>query len=460
MCDEQTPMKNDSSFTHAPISRRAFLQQTTVAASAVLGVPLIVPARVLGKDGQVAPSNRITMGFIGTGRQAYYSNLGGFMNQPDAQVVAVCDVDSWRMEQARKKVEDYYAQEMPAGTYKGCATFRDFRELIARRDIDAVMISTPDHWHVPISIAAIKAGKDVSCEKPITRSIYEGRKLSDLATKEKRAFRMDSEFRASQHMHRAVEIVRNGKIGKLLRIITGTPKDPTLPAQPDMPVPEELDYDMWLGPAPQAPYTEKRVHPRHEAKGRPGWLCIRDYADGMMANWGAHLNDIAMWGNNTERTGPIEIEGTGKYPPKGNLWDIILEFEVHFTFANGAVLICKTDKPYVRFEGTEGWVQVKYPPEIDAQPESLRKWRPGPNDTPVLYKNSEKRDFLDAVKSRGPSQADAEVGHRNTSLAHLGLAAIDLGRKLKWDPAKEVVIGDDEANKRLQPKPQRAPWQV
>jgi len=477
-------MKQHANLIRARISRRAFLQQTTSAAGAVLGAPLIVPARVLGKDGQVAPSNRITMGFIGTGRQAYYSNLGGFMNQPDAQVVAVCDVDSWRMEQARKKVEERYAQEQPSGTYKGCATFRDFRDLLARKDIDAVMISTPDHWHVPMAIAAIKAGKDVSCEKPLTRSIYEGRKLSDLAAKEKRAFRVDSEFRASQHMHRAVEIVRNGKIGKLQRIITGTPKDPTLEAQPNMPVPEELDYDLWLGPAPQAPYTEKRVHPRHDLKNRPGWLCIRDYSDGMLANWGAHLNDIAMWGNNTERAGPVEIEGTGKYPPKGNFWNIILEFEVHFTFANGVVLTCKTnelttrsksgkikqqtkiefeerpDTAYVRFEGTEGRVQVKYPPEIQAQPESLCRWRPGPNDIHVLYKNSEKRDFLDAVKSRGPSQADAEVGHRNTSLSHLGLAAIDLGRKLKWDPAKEVVIGDDEANQRLQPRPQRPPWHV
>jgi predicted dehydrogenase len=227
-----------------------------------------------------------------------------------------------------------------------------------------------------------------------------------------------------------------------------------------MPVPPELDYDMWLGPAPAAPYTEKRVHPRQDAKGRPGWLCARDYADGMMANWGAHLNDIAMWANDTERTGPVEVEGTGKFPPQENLWNIILEFEVHCRFANGVRLTCKTDKPLIRFEGTEGWIQVNYPTEIEAQPESLLSWKPGPNDLSLPYKTSEKRDFLDAVKSRGPTQADAEVGHRNTSLAHLGLAAIELGRKIKWDPVKEVCVGDDGANDRLKPKPARAPWQV
>jgi predicted dehydrogenase len=227
-----------------------------------------------------------------------------------------------------------------------------------------------------------------------------------------------------------------------------------------MPVPPELDYDMWLGPAPKAPYTEKRVHPRHDAKGRPGWICVRDYADGMMANWGAHLNDIAMWANDTEHTGPVEVQGTGKYPPRENLWNVILEFEVHFLFANGVQLTCKTDKPFIRLEGSEGWIHVGYPNDITTQPESLLSWKPASNDLVLPYKTSEKRDFLDAIKTRGQTQGDAEVGHRNTSLCHLGLAAIDLGRKLKWNPAQEQVIGDDEANKRLQPKPLRGPWQT
>jgi predicted dehydrogenase len=451
-------MKTRRSPNGNKIPRRTFLRRAVVTAGASFAAPLILPARVLGADGNVSPGNRITLGMIGTGRQATYANLPGFLRESDAQIVAVCDVDSWRMDNARKLVEDHYAKQQTSGSYKGCATFRDFRELLARRDIDAVMISTPDHWHVPMAIAAVKAGKDVSCEKPLTRSIAEGRKLSDLVTREKKVFRTDSEFRSLRAFHRAVEVVRNGKIGKLKSILTSTPKDPTLAAQPEMPQPPELDYDLWLGPAPLRPYTEKRVHPRHDAKGRPGWICVRDYADGMMANWGAHLNDIAMWANDTERTGPVAVEGTGKFPPKENLWNIILEFEVHCLFANGVRLTCRTDEPLVRFEGTEGWVQVRYPTEMETHPESLLSWKPGSNDVALPYKNSEKRDFLDAVKSRGQTQADAEVGHRTSSLAHLGMLAVELGRKIKWDPAKELCLGDDEANERLKPKPARAPW--
>ncbi|MEI7728008.1 MAG: Gfo/Idh/MocA family oxidoreductase [Verrucomicrobiota bacterium] len=442
-----------------PSSRRAFLQ--TVSAAAAVA-PLVVPGRVLGLDGNVAPSNRITVGFIGTGRQTIYANIPGFLKEDDCQGVAVCDVDSWRMGVAKKNIEEFYAKKAASGNFKGCATFSDWRELLADKSIDAVMIGSPDHWHVIQAMAALRAGKDVACEKPLTRNIAAGRKMSDLVAKTGRMFRTDSEFRSNKACHRVVEMVRNGKIGKLQRIITGTPKDTTLASQPDMPVPKELNYDMWLGPAPLAPYTEKRVHAPQQPpnKTRPGWLAITDYADGMLANWGAHLNDIAMWANNTEHTGPIEIQATGTYPPKGNLWDVIQTFEAHFLYANGVTLTCKTDKPYMRFEGTEGWVQVVYPTQIDAEPESLLTWKPGPSDLHLPFKHSEKRDFLDAVKSRQQPLYTCEGGHRNNSLSHLALAAIAVGRKLKWDPVKEVVIGDAEANQALAPKPLRAPWVV
>ncbi|MBI5387099.1 MAG: Gfo/Idh/MocA family oxidoreductase [Verrucomicrobia bacterium] len=453
-------MKTSDSTLNPPFSRRSFLRQTSAVTAAAFAAPLIVPSSVFGADGTVAPSNRITIGFIGTGRQCVYANIPGFLREPDAQCIAVCDVDSWRMAKAKKQIEDFYAKPQASGNFKGCAAFRDWRELIARKDIDAVMISTPDHWHVVQAVAALRAGKDVACEKPLTRSIAEGRALADLVLKERRVFRTDSEFRSNRACHRAAQLVRNGKIGKLQRLITGTPKDSTLGPQPEMPVPAELDYDMWLGPAPLKPYTEKRVHPPHEDKGRPGWLCIRDYADGMLANWGAHLNDIALWAADLEHTGPVEIEATGKYPPKGNLWDIVQEFEAHFTFANSVRLTCKTEKPYMRFEGTEGWIQVVYPNDIDASAESLLAWKPGPNDLTLPFKHSEKRDFLDAVKSRQQPLYTAEGGHRNASLSHLALASIEVGRKLKWDPAKEIVFNDDAANQALQPKPLRAPWRI
>lgn len=438
-------------------SRRQFLRHTAVVAAAA---PLIVSSRVLGADGQVAPSNRITIGFIGTGRQCVYANIPGFLKEPDAQCVAVCDADAWRMEKAQKQINDHYAKNAPSGGFNGCAAIRDWQDLLVRKDIDAVMISTPDHWHMIQAIAALKADKDVACEKPLSRNIAEGRRMCETVLKEKRVFRTDSEFRSNKSCHRAAELVRNGKIGKLQQLITGTPKDSTLATPAAMSVPPELDYDMWLGPAPQKPYTEKRVHPRHEDKGRPGWLTIRDYADGMLANWGAHLNDIVLWGADLNETGPVEIEATGKFPPAGSFWDVVQEFEAHFTYANGLRLTCKTDKPYMRFEGTEGWIQVIYPTQIDASDDTLLNWKPGPNDLRLPFKSSEKRDFLDAVKTRTQPLYTAEGGHRNASLSHLAIASIELGHKLKWDPVKEVVIGDEAANRAMAPKPLRAPWRL
>jgi predicted dehydrogenase len=400
------------------------------------------------------------LGFIGTGRQATYANIPGFLHQPDAQVVALCDVDSWRLAKAREQVNRHYAQQTDSGNFQGCSALSDWRDLIARKDIDAVMISTPDHWHMIQAIAALKAGKDVSCEKPLTRNVVEGRRLVEAVKANRRVFCTDSEFRASLAMRRAAQLARNGKLGKLRRIITGTPKDATVGPQPEMPVPAELDYEMWLGPAPRVPYTEKRVHPRHDAGGRPGWLQIDDYADGMLANWGSHLNDIAMWGNDTERTGPVEVTATGSFPPAGNLWNVVQAFEARFSFENGVSLICKTDHPYIRFEGTEGWVQVTYPKETEIHDERLLDWEPGPKDIHLPVMLSEKRDFLDAVKSRQQPQFDAEGGHRRASLSHLALASMRLGRTLKWNPATEQVIDDDEANRLLQPKPLRSPWKL
>lgn len=440
------------------MTRRRFLRHALASLSAAATGPLIVPASVLGAGGRVPPSSRITIGFLGTGRQASYANIPGFLREPDAQAVAVCDVDAWRLEQARHQIEQFYASQRPSGTFKGCRAFRDWRELVAQADIDAVMISTPDHWHVRMAVAALKAGKDVACEKPLTRNIGEGRLLCRTVAATGRVFRTDSEFRCLRAWHRAAQLVRNGKIGQLQRVLTATPKDPTLGPQPTQPVPAELDYDLWLGPAPERPYTEKRVHPRHDLKGRPGWLCIRDYADGMLANWGAHINDIALWACDLEHTGPVEVQATGRYPPAGNLWDVVQEFEAHFAFANGLTLTCKTDEPYIRFEGTEGWVQVKYPNQFEVHPESLLSWTPGPNDRVLPFKPSEKRDFLDAVKTRRQPLCDAEAGHRVTSLSHLALAAIELGRKFRWDPVAEKAVNDEAVDKLLAPKPGRPPW--
>lgn len=440
------------------ITRRTLLKSTAATAASVCLAPTIVRAAALGKDGHVAPSNRIAIGMIGLGRQAIYTNLRSFLSARDCQVVALCDVDRWRLNitEPRKTV---WGGGVKPEEVKGIARYTDFREVLARKDVDAVMISTPDHWHVPMSIAAIKAGKDVSCEKPLTRSIAEGRLLSDLVTKHKRVFRTDSEFRSDPMFHRACELVRNGRIGKLHTIRTGVPIDKyEQPIIKETPIPEELDYEMWTGPAKKEPYQLERVHRPH-AYDRSDWMRVREYCDGMVTNWGAHLNDVAQWGNNTDRTGPVEVEGHGKYPPKGSLWDVLTEFEITYRYANGVTLIYKADKPYVRFEGTEGWVYAEFGKKLEASSQAILDSKIGPSEMHLLLKH-EKRDFIDCVKTRGQTLEDAEVGHRTTSLCHLGHIAVQVGGKLKWDPQAERFTNSEAANKLLTRPPGREPWRI
>ena len=434
-----------------PISRRSFLRRS----GAVVAAPMIVPNSVFGAD---APSNRVNIGAIGAGRQACYSNLPWFVKSPDCRVVAVCDVDSWRLNNARKAVEKQYAKEKPSGAYKGCATYGDFRELLARDDIDAVMVSTPDHWHVPISIAAVKAGKDAACEKPLSMSINESRVLAKAVQEHGRVFRVDSEFRSHDYFHHACELVRNGRIGKLHTIRTGVPRgDIGCGDEPEMPVPEELDYNMWQGPAPLAPYTEKRVHPPH-GYGRPGWMRIQTYCDGMITNWGTHLNDVAQWGHGTDHTGPVEVQATGTYPT-GGLWNVLLSFEARYKFADGVdMFYAIEDAPFVRFEGDEGWIHAGYGEALQASSESILQEEIGPDETHLPLKH-ELQDFIDCVKTRGRTLENEEVGHRTTSLCHLANISIKLGgQKLRWDPDKEEFIDNDAANTLRFRPPMREPW--
>ena len=435
-------------------TRRGFLKAAVTAAAA----PYIVPASALGAEGKTAPSRRVTFGMIGVGRQGTIANLRTLVSYEDTQILAVCDVDAWRLENARKIVDDHYAAKGRTGEAKGCATTKDFREVLARPDIDAVMISTPDHWHVPMAIAAAEAGKDVALEKPITLSIAEGRLLSDAMTRYGRVFRTDSEARSQWFFHKAAELARSGRIGKLHTIRTGVPRGDVAGGNPAaMPVPEGLDFDLWLGPAPEAPYTLDRVQPVGKLD-RPGWMRVRDYCEGMITNWGTHINDIAQWGHNTEHTGPVEVEGKGVYPSDG-LWNVLIDFEVKYRFADGVQMIYKMERPYVRFEGTEGWVQADWSNNsLTGRPESILKSPALPHEVQLPLK-SEKRDFIDCVKTRGRTIADAEVGHRTTTLCQLGHIAIQAGRKLRWDPVAERFPDDDQAN-RLLTRFMRSPWRV
>lgn len=405
---------------------------------ATAAAPLFVPSRVLGAW---APSNRVSVGVIGVGRQTAVVNLKQFVAMPEVQIAALCDTDSWRLESALALVEKATGQ-------KGCKSYRNYQELLADKSIDAVLVATPDHWHVPMSIAAVKAGKDVCCEKPLTRTIGEGRALADLVKKHKRVFRTDSEYRSKPWYHQAREAVRNGRIGELKAIHTGVPKgDIGCPPQPEMPVPPELDYVLWQGPAPRAPYTEKRVHKPHSYE-RPGWMRRLEYCDGMITNWGTHHNDLAQSANGTDRTGPVEVEGKGTYPERNSFWNVLLDFEVQYRYANGVRLTYKIDKPSIRFEGAEGWIYADDTGKIEASSSSILGPPSGSNWVRLAMK-TDKQDFIDAVRTRGETMADAEVGHRTTSLCHLGHIAIQVGQRLDWDPVRERFRNNDAANRFL-----------
>jgi len=437
------------------VSRRDFLKGSAVA-GAGLAIPMIVPASVFGAE---APSERITVGCIGVGRMGT-GDLGEALGFKQVQVVAVCDLDAKRAKIAQKRIESTYAKRSPGGDYKGCAVYSDFRELLARSDIDAVQIATPDHWHTLPALEAARNGKDIFLQKPLTLTIHEGRVLSDTVRRYGRVFQVGSQQRSDKEFRTACELVRNGRVGKLHTIKIGFGTDPGCPPQPTMPVPENLNYEMWLGPAPKAPYTEERVHPQNSISARPGWLRISDYGAGMITGWGSHHLDIAHWGMGTEYTGPVEIVGQAEFPKDG-LWDVHGDFQIEYTYANGVKMIAADEKKIkggVRFEGDKGWVWVTRG-AIDAEPKSLLQEQIGPGETKLYVSNNHKGNFYDCVKSRAPTIAPVEVGHRSCSACLLGDIAMRTGRKLQWDPEKEQFVNDEAANRMLS-KPMRAPWHL
>ncbi|MEK7730212.1 MAG: Gfo/Idh/MocA family oxidoreductase [candidate division KSB1 bacterium] len=440
--------------TPSHFSRRAFLKKT-FAASCLLACPTIVPATALGNN---PPSRRITLGCIGVGRMGR-ADLQDFLGFEEVQVLAVCDVDAKRASEAKQLVEAHYAGRATNGSYKGCAVYKDFREVLARDDIDAVAIVTPDHWHGLLAIAAAQAGKDIFVEKPLTFTIHEGCVLRDTVARYGVVSQIGSQQRSEANFRFACELVRNGRIGKLHTVRVGLPKDPTTRALALSPAPAGLDYDMWLGPAPLKPYAEMRVHPVADY-GRPGWMCVADYCHGMISNWGAHHLDIAQWGMGTEHTGPLAIEGRTTFPNEG-MWDVHGEFRVEYAYANEVQLICASTtqhKPGVVFEGSEGWVHVDRG-ALTTHPHTLATSSIGPNETRLYRSNNHKQNFLDCIRSRGATITPVVIGHRSNTLCNLGDIAMRLGRKLHWDTEAECFRDDDEANRALS-RPMRSPWQL
>jgi len=428
-------------------SRRDFLKATAAAAAAG---PLIIPSPIRAAGGRAAPNDLIGIGCIGVGGRGT-ADMNGLMNAglDDARVVAVCDVNEPTRQAAKDHVEKAYAVRLGKGSYKGCNAYRDFHELLARKDIDAVLIATPDHWHIPIGIAAAKAGKDMYIEKPLGMSVADGRALCSAVTGNKRIFQFGTQQRSDRRFRQACELVRNGKIGQLQTIKVGSPFSGFSPMDPEKPAPPGFDYDMWLGPAKKVPYTENRTKTPH-------WYYISDYALGFIAGWGIHHVDIAQWGNNTDLTGPIEYEGEGEFPPTGQLGDTATAWLVNCTYANGVKMIYADEKKVrhgITFEGPEGTVFVDRE-RIEAKPESLLKWEPGPNDVHLYKSDNHYRNFLDCVRSRKDTICPVEVAQRSDTICQLSDITIRRKRKMKWDPEKERFIGDPEADVWLS-KPKR-----
>jgi len=451
------------------LSRREFLcvaGSTSLGVGAGLALPNFFLNRARAQTGQ-NPSGLVRVGFIGVGGQGG-SNLGALMKL--AAVVAVCDVDSERLAKSKKRVEDT--------TKRPCAAFKDYRQLLESKDIDAVVVSTPDHWHALPSIHACEAGKDVYCEKPLTLTIAEGQAMLKIARRTNRIVQCGSQQRSDSKFLQAAEYVRNGRLGKIKRVLvglTGVNYDERAkpPVLPDSEPPPELDYDLWLGPAPWRPYNKNRVHYLF----RFYW----DYSGGQMTNWGAHHLDIAQWALGMDESGPVEIEGKGEFDSEKR-FETPIKFNLHYKYANGVAIECrcpnanvtellpdKVDRAKEILDGKTGFTGCIFEGEngllyinrgvIRAWPDTILEQPLKDSDVRLYASKQHHENWLDCIKSRKLPICDVAIGHRTATVCHLGNIAIRTGKKIKWDPAKEQVVGDAEAAKWVD-KPYRSPWKL
>ena len=467
----------------SPASRRHFLKASLAGG---IGFPMIVPARVFG---QSAPSNMIQVAQIGCGRQARDSELRGMLRHSDkARFVAICELDSVRMADAKQMIESDYEKKFGSGKYVALKTYENYREMLENKSIDAVLISTPDHWHALPTIEAAAAGKDIYLQKPASLTLKEGRQMADAVTKKGRIFRMGSQQRSAANFRLGCELVRNGRIGKVREVFIGLPTDPAGGDKTEMPVPKNLNYDMWLGSTTKVYYTEDRVHPQKptlQARyGRPGWLRCEQFGAGMITGWGAHHVDTAHWGMGTELTGPVELEADAKFAT-GGLWDVHGPYAIRARYADGTMMYISDKFPNgIKFLGDNGWIWVTRGAysAVDMQAVSAggnatrggpwtlgldasdRRWlKEGVKDNEVHLHaspgNDHHLDWLTAIKNRKDPVAPAEVGHRSNAVCLLGQIAMHTDGPINWDPAKEVFTGKnaDQMNKQLS-RPQRDPY--
>jgi predicted dehydrogenase len=435
------------------VTRRSFLRKAGAAAGAI-AAPLAVPSSILGNALRAAPNDRIAVGWIGTGDRGT-AVASEFMVQKDVQFVAACDPKRWALEAAKKRIDRYNKDD-------SCKTYGDLRELTARRDIDACLVTTCDHWHVLASISAARNGKDIYCEKPMGLSVAECQALREAILKNKRVFQFGTQQRSDPKFRQACELALNEKVGKVHTINVWSPASNAGGPTNVVPVPEGLDYETWLGPAPFKPYTQDRVT-------NQWWWFISDYALGFIAGWGIHPIDIAAWGAGAKIGGPVEVEGKGEFPKEG-VCDTATNWRIKYRYENGLTInftgwpsLEEWTKRYpgieshgTAFEGTEGWVHVNRAVVNASIPNLLESKNEGIR---LTESPGHVRNFLDSVKSRQKAICDIEEAVRSETLCQIGEIAIRLGRKVRWDPKTETFPGDEEANRRLS-RPMRAPWSL
>jgi predicted dehydrogenase len=429
------------------VNRRQFLRSATAAAAGLAVFPYVVPSSALGKAGSVAPSNRLVHGCIGVGGRGT-GVMKGFLGRNDIQIVAVCDVDKAHRDAAQKTVDQKYGNG-------DCATYHDFREVIARTDIDTLSLAMPDHWHSIPAIMAARAGKDIYAEKPLARTIYEGRQMVKAVEQYQRIWQTGSQQRSDAKFHRACELVRNGRIGKVSRVEVGLPTGREGPPAEVKPVPQGLDWDFWLGPAPWRPYMEFGKRGVHW-----DWRWILDFSGGQLTDWAGHHIDIAHWGLGLERTGPVEIEGRGEYPRDG-IYNVPMTYKFTCKYADGVEITVANNKQVrqgATWYGEKGWIYVTRG-KIEANPPEILHETIGPGEIRLYESRDHVGNFVECVKDRRETVAPIEVGHRSISVGLLGEIAMLTQQRLQWDPQNERFLNSDEANRMLR-RPMRSPWHI
>jgi predicted dehydrogenase len=450
---------------HPGKSRRTFLKNVGAAAMAPLAFR-IIPASALGADGATPPSNRIALGLIGVGMVGQ-GHLRGFLHEAEAQVVAVCDVDRWRRENAQATTEQAYADRRTSGVYRGCAAYNDLRDLLARDDIDAVFIATGDRWHGVATVLAAKAGKDIYVEKPISLTIAEARAMVEAVRRYGRVCQSGLQQRSTREFRLACQLVRDGALGKIQAVYVsgpGTSAEVNLPAEP---VPDSLDWDLWLGPAPWRPFNHRFVYLGQPLNVVP-WDFCRDFGGGNLTSGTVHAFDVVQWGLGMDQAGPIEVipPGTGSYPdltfkyPDGVFVQVVpgrLDPRKH-PIPQGWEESTPIQVFGALFVGERGWIHVGREGYLQSFPADVIKNYPAGYDR-LIAGESHHRNWFEAIRTRGRPACDVAVGCQSTIVAHLGCIACWTGRALKWDPAGEQFLGDDEAN-RMRSRAMREPWRV